>query len=136
MIAIDTNVLVRFVAKDDPVQAEISAGIIRDDDVFIPRTVFLEAEWVLRYVYKFKSDDILQAFKTVLGLRNIFTDDFHVLADAISFSEEGLDFADSMHLASSKSTGEFVTFDKSLVKKASSKVASRKVSLAGKRTRG
>ena len=118
MLAIDTNILVRFLAKDDIVQAETSAEILRSNEVFIPKTVILEAEWVLRYVYKFESVQILKAFKGLLGMSNIFTEDFHVLAEAISLSGKGLDFADALHVASSTEATQFVSFDKSLVSKA------------------
>ncbi len=118
MIAIDTNILVRVLAKDDRKQAETAAKILRSNDVFISKTVILETEWVLRYVYKFETGEILGALKKLLGLSNIFTEDFHILAEAISLSEKGLDFADALHLASGTSADKFITFDKSLVGKA------------------
>lgn len=118
MVAIDTNILVRVLAKDDRKQAETAANILRSNDVFISKTVILETEWVLRYLYKFEPGEILVALKKLLGLSNIFTEDFHILAEAISLAERGLDFADSLHLASSMSADQFMTFDKSLAGKA------------------
>jgi predicted nucleic-acid-binding protein len=118
MTAVDTNILVRFLVKDDKAQYESASEIFRSNEVFIPRTVILEAEWVLRYVYEFNSNEILGSFKRLFGLSNIHTEDFQIMAEAVSMAENGLDFADAMHLASSRGVEKFVSFDKSLVKKA------------------
>ncbi len=126
MTAVDTNILVRFLVKDDKTQYESASAVFRSGDIFIPRTVILETEWVLRYVYEFEPLRILEAFRSLFGLHNVHTEDFHIVADAISLSESGLDFADAMHIASSKGADKFMSFDKSLVRKAS-KLANMKV---------
>jgi predicted nucleic-acid-binding protein len=118
MTAVDTNILVRFLVKDDKAQYESASEIFRSHEVFIPRTVILETEWVLRYVYDFDSGKILDAFKSLFGLSNIHTEDFHIMSEAVSMAEKGLDFADALHLASSRGADKFMSFDKSLVKKA------------------
>ena len=118
MTAVDTNILVRFLVKDDNAQYESASEIFRSQEVFIPRTVVLETEWVLRYVYDFDSLEILTAFKNLFGLSNIHTEDFHIMAEAVSMAESGLDFADALHLASSRGADKFMSFDKSFVKKA------------------
>jgi predicted nucleic-acid-binding protein len=120
MTAVDTNILVRFLVKDDRAQYESASEIFRSNEVFIPRTVVLETEWVLRHVYEFSSDEILGSFKRLFGLSNIHTEDFQIMAEAVSMAENGLDFADALHLASSKGVEKFVSFDKALVKKAAS----------------
>ena len=48
MIALDTNVLARFYLNDEPAQAQIAARLLMEEDVFIPKTVLLELEWVMR----------------------------------------------------------------------------------------
>ena len=50
MRAVDTNILARFYLRDDAVQGRIAAGVLSAGDVFVPKTVILELEWVLRYV--------------------------------------------------------------------------------------
>ena len=120
MTAVDTNILVRFLVKDDNAQYESASEIFRSDEVFVPRTVILEAEWVLRHVYDFDSQKILGSFKRLFGLSNIHTEDFQIMAEAVSMAENGLDFADALHLASSRGVEKFLSFDKSLVKKAGS----------------
>ena len=118
MTAVDTNILVRFLVKDDKIQYESASEIFRSQEVFIPRTVVLETEWVLRYVYDFDSREILNAFKILFGLPGIRTEDLHIISEAVSMAENGLDFADALHLASSSGADKFMSFDKSLVKKA------------------
>ena len=58
MIAFDTNLLVRIAVNDDQQQAALAEQLIENDEVFISRTVLLEAEWVLRSVYKNPRNDI------------------------------------------------------------------------------
>ena len=51
MIAVDTNVLVRFLVRDDAKQAGRAASLIRANAVWISKTVLLETECVLRSLY-------------------------------------------------------------------------------------
>ena len=50
MRAVDTNVLARYYLHDDAAQARIAQKILSAGDVFVPKTVVLELEWVLRAV--------------------------------------------------------------------------------------
>ena len=65
MIALDTNVLVRFIANDDAVQAKRARLLIEKGPVFVAKTVLLELEWVLRGAYDLDRPTILKA---LLGL--------------------------------------------------------------------
>jgi len=49
MIAIDTNIIIRFVTQDDELQFQKSREIFQTHDIFIADTVILETEWVLRF---------------------------------------------------------------------------------------
>ena len=53
IIALDTNVVVRFLTNDDAIQARRARRLIEQNEVVIPLTVLLEAEWVLRAAYGF-----------------------------------------------------------------------------------
>lgn len=61
MASLDTNVLVRYLTQDDEAQFTIANQVIHhfDMSVFIPITVILELEWVLRSRYKFGKDKLL-----------------------------------------------------------------------------
>lgn len=50
MRAIGTNVLARYYLQDDAHQANLARSLIEDGDLFTPKTVLLEFEWVLRLV--------------------------------------------------------------------------------------
>jgi len=54
IIAIDTNIIVRFITRDDELQYQQSLELFKNKNIFIPDTVILETEWVLRFAYKFK----------------------------------------------------------------------------------
>jgi len=68
MTAVDTNVLVRFLVADEPAQAARAARLIRRGHIWVPKTVLLEAEWVLRGLYKLPSPKILATFEALAGL--------------------------------------------------------------------
>ena len=53
MRAIDTNVLVRAIVNDDTAQSASAIELLTDHDIYIPVTVVLELEWVLRSRYAF-----------------------------------------------------------------------------------
>lgn len=118
IVSIDTNVLVRFLTKDDPQQFETAKGVIRDNRIFVPDTVILETEWVLRFAYEFEPQNIIDAFRRFLGLGNVSVENAARLELAIGWHEEGLDFADALHLATCQHTPTFATFDKTLCNKA------------------
>ncbi len=118
MIAVDTNLLVRVLTGDDPAQARRAVKILESDQILIPKTVILETEWVLRYAYEIETSRIIEGLKKLLGLPNVSVEDPDTVTQAISWFEDGLDFADALHLASSKRADKFVTFDRAFAKKA------------------
>ncbi len=118
MIAVDTNLLVRILTNDDPDQARRALEILNNDDIFIPKTVLLETEWVLRYAYEIDRANVLTGFQKLLGLPNVNVEDPDTIYQAISWYENKFDFADALHLASSRRCVSFATFDSSCIKKA------------------
>ncbi|MBW1727045.1 MAG: type II toxin-antitoxin system VapC family toxin [Deltaproteobacteria bacterium] len=118
MIAVDTNLLVRLLTKDDLRQAKRAAKIIERDVIFIPKTVVLETEWVLRHAYGIDKGPIMKGFEKMMGLPNVRVEDQQTVFQAISWYGLGLDFADALHLASSMKADKFVTFDNAFIKKA------------------
>ncbi|CCI20371.1 MAG: type II toxin-antitoxin system VapC family toxin [Microcystis panniformis] len=117
LIAIDTNVIVRLITRDNEEQYQKSFKIFHDKNIFIADTVILETEWVLRFAYKFKSVEICQAFRKVFGLPNVYLTNERLILKVIEWHENGLDFADAFHLASSLHCFEFYTFDEKFIKK-------------------
>ena len=119
MTGVDTNVIVRLLTRDDEEQYLRARRIFADHDVFIPDTVILESEWVLRYAYGFSREKICNALLLLLGLGNVRVTDSARLRQAIEWHGQGLDFADGLHLATSqKQVVTFQTFDKDFVSRA------------------
>lgn len=119
MIALDTNVIVRVVTGDDPDQVEIARKLFEHEPLWIAKTVSLEVEWVLRFSYGLDASAITGTFRKLLGHRKIFWEDRRAVTRAIRWCEEGMDFADALHLASSDRAERFATFDRKLHRTAS-----------------
>lgn len=118
MIALDTNILVRYLLDDDEAQAEIAEALLASGEIcFIPITVWLELVWVLE-CYDCQRQDIAKALRHLLGLPNLQTGESSALLRALNGFEDGADFADALHVALSAQAESFVTFDQSLVKRA------------------
>lgn len=120
MIAVDTNILVRFYLNDDEVQAGLATRLLTNEDVFVPKTVLLELEWVLRGVAKVSRSAIANSLAHLLGLPNVrVEDEANVRVRPSRHSHRGMDFADALHLASSGGAERFATFGARLIKSAS-----------------
>ena len=112
--AIDTNVVVRFLTNDDPHQAQVARTVIAGGDIFIPITVLLETEWVLRSAYGFETGRVAEALRGLAGLPEVSVETPSQLSQALEAMERGMDFADALHLAQSQACEAFLTFDRRL----------------------
>lgn len=117
MIAVDTNIIIRLLTKDDEIQYQQSLALFKSKNIFIPDTVILETEWVLRFAYKLKPLEICQALRNIFGLPNVYLTNEKLILQVIEWHEKGVDFADAFHLASSNHCLEFYTFDEKFIKK-------------------
>jgi predicted nucleic-acid-binding protein len=118
MIAVDTNIIVRLLTQDDESQFNQSVELFKSQNIFISDTVILETEWVLRFAYKFKPSEICAALRSLFGLPNVHLNNAGLIAQALQWHEQGLDFADALHLAFSQQFTEFYTFDDKFVRRA------------------
>ncbi len=119
MISVDTNVIVRLLTGDDPAQFQKAKALFEKEHILITTSVMLECEWVLRYAYHFCSLEIRAAFQSLFGLSNVKLQDASTIHNALLWHEQGMDFADAIHLADSQDAESFITFDKKLIKSAS-----------------
>jgi predicted nucleic-acid-binding protein len=117
MIALDTNILARFyvadpgdpeAAKQRPMAYEI---LTRHPSLFVPLTVVLELEWVLRAFYRFEAADVIQVFEHLLGLANVNVEESDRVAKALDLLAHGMDFADALHLSGCAHCEALYTFD-------------------------
>jgi predicted nucleic-acid-binding protein len=118
MPSVDTNVLVRLLTGDNVAQYKASQALFGSEDIFIPDTVILETEWVLRAAYDLKPEAVCDALRKVFGLPNVTLANGQMVAQAIDWHESGLDFADAFHLALSQNHGSLKTFDADFIKRA------------------
>lgn len=121
MPALDTNVLVRYVVKDDSGQLAAAKRLIdrcvgEGLSLFVPVTVTLELEWVLRASFGYVKDDVLQVLSNLFSAAELNFESERALEVALQLYREGTaDFADCLHIALSTEAGEqpLWTFDKS-----------------------
>lgn len=118
MTAIDSNIIVRLLTRDNETQYRRSRRLFKRDNIYIPDTVILETEWVLRFAYEFNPAQICRAFRRLFGLPNVSLNNGFVVAQAIEWHEQGLDFSDAFHLALSQGQTAFATFDEKFIKTA------------------
>ncbi len=118
MTAVDTNVLIRLLTGDDRKQEAAAKGLFESDSIWISKTVLLEAAWVLRSLYGFNQSSIVAALGILLGLENVHAEDKAAVVLALRLTQQGVDVADAMHLASRPPGSSFASFDRDLIQKA------------------
>ncbi len=118
MIAIDTNIIVRFLTRDDETQFKKSLALFEKHNIFIANTVIMETEWVLRYAYNFEPKKISTALSRLFGLPNIHLSNPSLIAQAIQWYNQGMDFVDALHLCQCQQYDQLYTFDKKFIKQA------------------
>lgn len=120
MPALDTNVLVRYVVQDDDVQLAAARRLIRKfvsqgQTLFVPVTVALELEWVLRSNFEYSRDETLDVISHLLSAAELTFESERALEVALHLYRNGpADFADCLHVALAAQAGEspLWTFDK------------------------
>ncbi|WP_426424666.1 type II toxin-antitoxin system VapC family toxin [Bradyrhizobium genosp. A] len=118
MLAIDTNLIVRYLTGDHAKQSVRARALIDGEPVFVAITVVLEVEWVLRSAYAYEAADVARALRVFAGLPTVTVEDGAMVAEALDLAEKGMDFADALHLTRTGHCEGFVTFDRTLVKAA------------------
>jgi predicted nucleic-acid-binding protein len=119
MKAIDSNVVLRFLTVDDHQQAMAATTCIRAG-VFVPHSVLIETEWVLRSAYGWAAPRINAEFTDLLAMACVEVDRIDALHWALDRHRDGADWADMLHLIASAGQDAFSTFDQRLPKEAGS----------------
>jgi len=129
MIAVDTNILVRYAVKDDRKQTAIATEYLKSTACFVLRTVVLELAWVLssQTGYHLTRAVVAERLRHLYGLPTITVEDADAVSQAITWFELGMDFADALHLASSTSCSGFATMDHRMATKAGTVAVGYKV---------
>lgn len=89
---------------------------MREGVGFIPITVVLELEWILRAFSGFDRLAVIRVFRHLLDLPNVQVEHWNLVDEAIEMHSRALDFADALHLASSQHCSRFASFDRKLAR--------------------
>lgn len=118
MIGLDTNVLARYFVEEadadraTAAQRQAARQLIESgQELFLPKTVALEFEWVLRGYYGFAVESVLQVFEQLLNHTCLSVEDRPDLEQALAGLRSGLDFADALHHASCRDCEVIASFD-------------------------
>lgn len=119
MAALDTNVLVRLLVEDDAAQFAYAKALVsrtqqRNETLFVPVTVMLELEWVLRARYGFAKSAILKTLNALLETRELEFQFEAALEWALyAYRNNTADFADCLHagLCGAHERAPMLTFD-------------------------
>jgi predicted nucleic-acid-binding protein len=118
--AIDTNVIVRLLVRDDEKQYAAAKRLIQQaesagEPILIVLMAILETEWVLRSHYKLDKASIAQAFTQLLESQDVVIENAATLEEALYVwaQHPGADFADCLLAARATHLGaaQFMTFD-------------------------
>ena len=123
MIALDTNVLVRFLVEDDKAQSEKAARLVRraiasGEPLFISDVVLCETVWVLLAAYRVPRAEAGEVLARLLKARHLQFSDHGSLSRALeSFLAGKGDFADYVIREQARAAGcdEVATFDRALL---------------------
>ena len=115
MRAVDTNVVVRYLTGDDLGQVARARAAIDAGSVFVATTVLLESEWVLRGAYGFSRIEVAAALRAFAGLPGVSVENPDLMAKALDRAEQGMDFADALHLGAAARCEAMLTFDRRFI---------------------
>lgn len=102
MLGLDTNVLVRFLVRDDEAQFEKANRLIRrevnaKEDLLVSLMVLLETEWVLRSRYGLAKAEIIVAISGLLEATQVRFEDEAAVEEALHvWKDSAADFADCL----------------------------------------
>ncbi len=118
MTGLDTNVLMRYLVQDDPVQSPKATACIEsfsaEDRGYISLTALVELGWVLTSCYGIDKDGLMRIFETLLRTATLVVDQANTVWKALHlFRSSKADFEDCLILCSSRAAGceDTVTFD-------------------------
>ena len=111
MLGIDTNVLVRFLVRDDEPQFEKARKLIKREvtagrRVFVNQLVLMETEWVLRSRYDLPKNQIIAAISGLLETADLQFEDEPIVEEALFIWKDATaDFADCLIGAKNRRMG-------------------------------
>ena len=119
MRAIDTNVLVRLIARDDSRQVASAENFVAGG-AWVSVLALAEATWVLATVYELSAEELARAIEMLLNHRDLALQDAETIAGALELfrAKPSLGFSDCLMLQLARKAGHLPigTFDRNLAK--------------------
>lgn len=120
MIGIDTNVLVRYLAEDDPSQTALAVDLIEnsisaEEPAFISLIVLVEVVWVFKGCYGRNRSDLCHLVRAILETKQFKIEQADTAYKALKLYENGNgDFSDALisSICSENECADVFTFDK------------------------
>ncbi len=119
MVTFDTNIIVRILVEDDPLQSKVALNAWRlaleSGGVFLPKLVLAEVIWVLRVSYGFNRQTIIGVVEALLRTEGLEVEDVsYIFATLKAYSNGNADFSDYLILESARHTSALPvkTFDR------------------------
>jgi len=120
MRAVDTNVIVRLITRDDKTQVAAAERYLAGGSAWVSHIVLIEVAWVLESVYEFERARLAMAIEMLLDQEQLVLQDSEVVAAAVAIYCAGIgsDFADCMLLEVARRAGNMplATFNRKLAK--------------------
>ena len=124
MASLDTNVLVRYLVQDDEQQFALAKRLVQaalraNETLYVPITVTLELEWVLRSNFGFDKDQVITVISSLLAAVELTFESEAAAEVALALHQRNkADFADCVHVALAHAAGEspLWTFDRAASK--------------------
>lgn len=121
MTGLDTNVLVRYLARDDEAQHRRVMALLlkKGERFFVADLVLVETLWVLRTLYEWTDDEVADAYLRLLTVHNLEFEDESRLRSALRAVKRGSDFPDELILERCRSSGcvKLASFDKAMARR-------------------
>ena len=117
---LDTNIILRHILKDDPVQSKISTNLLEKlienkAEFFLTFITFAETIWVLESVYKYNKKEVCNILKPLFNTPNLKLESQDILEEAlVLYKTLNIDFADCYNACYGKANDikDIYSFDK------------------------
>jgi hypothetical protein len=88
MLAVDTNIVVRYLTADDLAQAKRARNLVDGNPIFVPTIVLLESEWVLRS-YRLTREQVLAQLRDFLSLATVTAENPRIAGAGVGTGRHG-----------------------------------------------
>lgn len=124
MASLDTNILIRFLVQDEDQQLAAAKKLIQSaltagETLFVPITVTLELEWVLRSNFKFNKEQVTNTLSSLLAAAELSFESESAAEIALAlYKKSSVDYSDCVHIGLAHIAGEnpLWTFDRAASK--------------------